>query len=304
MSERSPKTSFDFLKLLIKGIITGIPGIIKFSIVSAVISFIVSNAIHFYLMGWVNDGWSLGNNPTINAMIFGDGQATSSRVMLFYFLLNYAFWWLINTFRTKGITQTIKLIVTTPVWVTSSLVKTGLSALPLLLAGITASFIVGLSILTGPSSILMFATSLTWLFAQDQSLLVLGLQFGFNDLRNLIGEKHTQLPDKAAPVVAILGSSIGFAYMTFFTPNTRAMLAIIALTIAGSVYMIIQDRKASVAALIVLIVIVTGFAYTTQHVYGDDGGIRENGGWSSVTGGGWLRDQLIEAGYPAPWLEP
>ena len=255
-------------------------------------------------MGWVNDGWSLGNNPTINAMIFGDGQATSSRVMLFYFLLNYAFWWLINTFRIKGITQTIKLIVTTPVWVTSSLVKTGLSALPLLLAGITASFIVGLSILTGPSSILMFATSLTWLFAQDQSLLVLGLQFGFNDLRNLIGEKHTQLPDKAAPVVAILGSSIGFAYMTFFTPNTRAMLAIIALTIAGSVYMIIRDRKASVAALIVLIVLVTGFAYTTQHVYGDDGGICENGGWSSVTGGGWLRDQLIEAGYPAPWLEP
>ncbi len=112
---KGPQNTIQFIWVVIKSIITNIPSIIKGSIISAALSFIIATGIHLYLMGWVNDGWNLGNDPVVNALIFANGQQSSPKVMLFYFLISYVFWWAIGMFRTRGIGTTIKLIVTTPV---------------------------------------------------------------------------------------------------------------------------------------------------------------------------------------------
>ena len=78
---KGPQNTIQFIWLLIKSIITSIPQIIKGMIISTALSFIIANAIYLYLMGWVNDGWNLGNDPVVNALIFANGQQTSPKVM-------------------------------------------------------------------------------------------------------------------------------------------------------------------------------------------------------------------------------
>ena len=298
---KPPQNTFQFIWLVIKSIIKNTPQIVKGMIISAALSFVIANAIHFYYMGWVNDGWNLGNDPVVNALIFANGQQTSPKVMLFYFLISYVFWWAIGMFRTRGIATTIKLLATTPVWVTRSLVKAGIGSFAMLMGGITISFIIGQTILTGPSSIMMFLMTVTWLVSQDQSLMVLGLQFGFKDISGLVNRGHpSRLPDKALPVVGILGATIGFAYMTFFNANITVMATFVVLTIGGIVFMYMRNRNnKQVGVVSVLLIMVTAAAFIAPAVYADDGGIRENGGWGSVTGGTWLRDALISRGLPA-----
>jgi hypothetical protein len=298
---KGPQNTIQFIWLVIKSILSSIPQIIKGMVISAALSFAIANAIHFYLMGWVNDGWNMGNDPVVNVLIFANGQQTSPKVMLFYFLISYVFWWVIGMFRTRGIATTIKKIVTTPVWVSRSLVKAGLNSFAMLMGGITISFIVGLTLLTGPSSIMMFLLTITWLVSQDESLIVLGLQFGFKDLSGLISRGHpSRLPDKSLPVVGILGSAIGFAYMTFFNANTTMMAAFIVLTIGGIVFMYMRNRNGQqVGVMAALLIMVVAASLIAPVVYADDGGIRENGGWGSVTGGSLLRDVLISRGIPA-----
>ena len=204
-------------------------------------------------------------------------------------------------FRTRGIVTTIKKLVTTPIWVASSLVKAGIGSFAMLMGGITVSFIVGRTLLTGPSSIMMFLMTITWLVAQDESLMVLGLQFGFKDLSGLANRgQPSRLPDKSLPVVGILGAVIGFAYMTFFNANTTVMAAFVVLTIGGLVFMYMRNRNSQqVGVMAALLIMVAAASLIAPVVYADDGGIRENGGWGSVTGGTWLRDALISRGMPA-----
>jgi hypothetical protein len=170
----------------------------------------------------------------------------------------------------------------------------------MLMGGIAVSFIIGLTLLTGPSSIMMFLMTVTWLVSQDQSLMVLGLQFGIKDISGLAGGHSTRLPDKSLPVVGILGSATGFAYMTFFNANPTMMAAFVALTIAGVAFMYMRDRKSQQAGLMAaLLILLATASLIAPMVNADDGGIRENGGWGSVTGGSWLRDALISRGMPA-----
>ncbi|MBD3170963.1 hypothetical protein GF326_00680 [Candidatus Bathyarchaeota archaeon] len=58
--EKSPENLIQFIVMILKAYITGIPGMIKWMIISAVISGVLANAVHFYLLGWVNDGWNYG----------------------------------------------------------------------------------------------------------------------------------------------------------------------------------------------------------------------------------------------------
>ncbi len=298
--QKPPENTIQFIVFVVKSIIGSIPQIIKGTIISAVISFIVANAIHFYLMGWVNDGWNPSNDPVINALIFVNGQETSPKVMLFYFLISYIFWWILGMFRTRGVPATIKLIATTPIWVGRSLMEAGIASFALLMGGVTVSFIIGFTLLTGPSSIMMFLMTITWLVTQEQSLMVLGLQFGIKDISSLANkDQPPRLPDKSLPVVGILGAALGFAYMTFLTPNTTGMLVFIVLTIAGVGYMMMQNRKKQAAVMAALFIIIASAAILAPMCLADDGGIKENGGWSSITGGTWLRDALISRGMPA-----
>lgn len=297
--QEGPKNFIEFVFAMIKGMITGIPGMIKWMVVSVILSALIANGIHLYILGWVNDGWNPSNNPTLNAMMFVNGQQYSPKVMLFYFALSYLFWWLLGMLRSKGVGTTIKLIVTTPIWIINSLREAGFAAFPMLMLGIASSFIFGLAILTGPTSLQMFLMVITMLVSQEESVGIFGLQLGFKDISGVINRGQAQVPSKALPVMAVVGAGIGFGYMTFFNSDPFTIGIFAALTVAGLVYMFVKNRNSNQAAMMALMVIFIAGAIAVPAVLGDDRGIQENGGWSSLVNNPWLRDQLIQRGLPA-----
>ncbi len=298
--ERGPESLFEFIVMIIKAYITGIPSIIKSMIVSAVLSAVVTNVIHFYLMGWVNNGWNNAGNPWLDPVIFITGQGPA-KVMLFYFMITYLFWWVIGMFRSRGIGPTIKMTVTAPIWIIKSLTTIGFAVLPMLMGGLAVSFVLGLTVLTNPTAITMFLMMITVLISQDESLIIMGLQLGFKDISGLLNRgKPSPIPDPLVPSAAIVGAGIGFGYIAFLKPSTTIIGGIALLTVAGLVYMFIRNRRSPaivvVATLFVLVTVVTIMA---PMVLADDGGIPENGGWSNLPNMPWLIQELIRKGYPA-----
>ncbi len=299
--EQSPQNFVQFIGMIIKAYITGIPSIIKGMIISIIISAVVANAIHFYLMGWVNDGWNYGGNPALDALIFITGQETSPKVMLFYFMITYLFWWVIGMFRSKGIGKTIKLIVTTPVWIIKSLTSIGIAVLPMIMGGLAVSFLLGLTFLTQATALTMLLMMVTVLISQKESLIIMGLQLGFKDVSGLVNRgQPAKLPPATMPAAAIIGAGIGFGYLSFFKTDQMVMGAVALLSIAGLVFMFIRGRKGQTAAVFVtLLFLVSAFALMTPSVLADDGGIPETGGWGSLPNNAWLVNELIRRGYPA-----
>jgi len=299
--EQSPQNFVQFIGMIIKAYITGIPSIIKGMIISIIISAVVANAIHFYLMGWVNDGWNYGGNPALDALIFISGQETSPKVMLFYFMITYLFWWVIGMFRSKGIGKTIKLIVTTPVWIIKSLTSIGIAVLPMIMGGLAVSFLLGLTFLTQATALTMLLMMVTVLISQKESLIIMGLQLGFKDVSGLVNRgQPAKLPPATMPAAAIIGAGIGFGYLSFFKTDQMTMGAVALVSIAGLVFMFIRSRKGQTAAVFVtLLFLVSAFALLTPSVLADDGGIPETGGWGNITNNPWLIKELIRRGYPA-----
>ena len=298
--EQGPQSLIEFIGIILKAYITGIPSVIKGMVVSAVISAVLGNAVHFYLMGWLNDGWNNGGNPWLDPIIFLVGQ-NPAKVMLFYFMITYLFWWLIGMFRSKGIVPTLKMIVTSPIWMVKSLTSIGFAVLPMLMGGLAVSFVLGLTVLTGPTSITMFLMMITVLVSQDESLIIMGLQLGFKDASGLVNRnQQPRLPSAHVPSAAIVGAGIGFGYMAFFNTNPMVIGGIATLSIAGLVYMFIKSRKGPQAAVLcTLLVLISAVAIMAPAAYADDGGIPENGGWGNLINNPWLIQELISKGYPA-----
>ena len=299
--ERGPQSFVEFIGMIIKAYISGIPSVIKGMIVSVIVSAVMSNAIHFYLIGWVNDGWNDGGNPWLDPMLFLTSQPNSPKVMLAYFMITYLFWWVIGMFRSKGIGETIKMIATSPIWIIKSLTSIGFAVLPRLMGGLAVSFVLGLTVLTKVTSITMFLMMLTVLISQEESLIIMGLQLGFKDVSGLVNRnQQPQIPSAHIPSAAITGACIGFGYMAFFNTNPMVIGGIALLSIAGLVYMFMQSRKGPQTAVIcTLIVVISAVAIMAPVAFADDGGIPENGGWGSLASNPWLINQLISKGYPA-----
>lgn len=298
--EKSPESLLEFIVIIIKAYITGIPSIIKSMIISVIFSAVVTNAIHFYLMGWVNNGWNNAGNPWLDPMIFLTGQGPA-KVMLFYFMVTYLFWWVIGMFRSRGVGSTVKMIATSPIWIVKSLTSIGFAVFPMLMGGLAVSFVMGLTVLTNPTAITMFLMMITVLISQEESLIVMGLQLAFKDVSGLVKRgNEPRIPSAHVPSAAIIGAGVGFGYIAFLKPSATVIAGIAVLSVAGLVYMFIRNRRSpEVAIVATLFVLLSAVAVMSPRVFADDGGIPENGGWSNLPNLPWLIQELIEKGYPA-----
>ncbi len=298
--EQPPQSLLELIFTIAKSYVLGIPSIIKSMIISTILSVIIANAVHFYLIGWVNDGWNSSGDPVLDAMMFTMGQAYNPKIMLFYFMGSYLFWWLVGMLRSRGVVRTITLIATTPIWIAKSLGQAKFAAIPMILGGLAVSFLVSISVLTGPTSIALFLSMITILISQEESLIVMALQLGFKDVKGLLNrEQQIPIPSPAQPVTAILGACLGFGYMTFYDTSAMVIGAFSVITIAALIFMYIRDRNNNTAAIMAVLLLVLMAAQFTPYAQADDRGIRENGGWSSVQPGGWLFNELVATGYPA-----
>ena len=302
LEAKPPENTIQFLLNYITTTIRNIPKTIKQTIIATIISFIAANAIHFYLIAWTNNGYNPGENQFLNAILFLRGQENEPKIILFYILASYMFWWLIGMLRTHGITTTAKLMITTPIWAYNSLAAQGIDAFTLLVLGISLSFIIGLLWLTAPTSLMMLLLTCTWLISQDKSQMVLGIRCVYKDLSNIVNRGATkELPDHSGPVVGLLGAAIGFAYMSFFNPYTLILQVFLFLVVASLLVSIYRKRRNLHTSLLVFFLLFSMVSVFAPVALGDDGGVKELGGWDKLWDNTHFRDDFIRRGLPGSW---
>ncbi|HEX9915012.1 MAG TPA: hypothetical protein VGB32_08840 [Candidatus Bathyarchaeia archaeon] len=300
MSEQQgPQNSIQFIVMLVKAFVTGVPKMIKTIIITVVISGMFTLGLHFYLILVPNDGFNSSGNPILDSiLVLADVNPTPPNVLLFWFLLNFLFWWIIGVFREKGIIGGIKQFVTTPIFVAKSLRDAGLGAFPMLMAGLAFAFTMRLTILGTMTTLQMFLMTIGVLVSQTDSIVLIGLQLGFKDVKGLVSRgQPVQLPGAALPATMVLGAVLGFAYLVYFPFNTLMAQALVALMVIGLIVLFVRGRKSGgVNTLAMALMLLCVFTVAAQPALADDGGAAESGGAMNVINNPTLRDFMISQG--------
>ncbi len=297
--EEGPQNTIQFLTMMIKAIITGIPQMIKSIIVTGAISALITLGLHFYLILFPNDGYNSSGDPLLDSiLVLGDIRPTPANVLLFWFLANYLFWWIIGTFKERGLVGGIKQFATTPIFVATSLKESGLGAFPMLMGGLGFALILRLWILGTMTTLQMLLMTIGVLVSQTDSITLIGLQLFFNDVKGLVNRgKDYAAPVFGLPATLILGSVIGFAYLVYFPYNAQMVQILAGLMILGLVGMFVQGRrkgKADKIAMALMLLCILSLAIAPA--VADDGGAAENGGAQNVLKNATLRDFMIKQG--------
>jgi hypothetical protein len=301
--QQGPQNFIQFLFMVVKSYITGLPKMVKSFILSAVISGLMTLGLHFYLLLFPNDGYNASGDPVLDAiLILADRQPPGPNVLVFWFLLNFLFWYIIGVFNEKGIGGGLKQFATTPVFAVQSLAQAGLGGFPLLMAGVAFAFVLRLFVLVPITSLQMFLMMLTILISQTDSIPLLGLKLGINDLRGLGGKKVAATDASVAEAATlILGALIGFGYLVFFPFDVFMVQVLLGLMVVGLVVVFMKGRggnkKLNMLAMALMILCI--FSFATTPVHADDGGAAESGGAGNVLANASLRDYMIRQGIPA-----
>jgi len=304
MSEQQgPQNFLQFLFMVVKAYIVGIPKMIKSLIITAVISGLFTLGLHFYLLLVPNDGYNASGDPVLDSILILANVQPTANVFVFWFLLNFLFWWVIGVFREKGIAGGLKQFVTTPVFILQSLGQAGLGGFSLILGGVAFAFILRLFLLVPTTSLQMFLIALTILVSQADSIPLLGLKLGINDMKGILGRKGQASETAVAEAASlVIGAFLGFAYLVFFPFNIFMVQVLLVLMVVGLVFVFMRGRgKGRMNALAMVLMLVCVFALATQPVRADDGGAAESGGAGNVIGNAPLRDYMIRQGI-APAL--
>jgi len=185
--EQGPQNSIQFIFKMIKAIVTSIPKMIKSAIVTAAISGLFTLGLHFYLILFPNDGYNTSGDPILDSiLVLANVNPTPPNVLLFWFLLNYLFWWVIGTFKEHGILGGVKQFATTPIFVVNSLRESGFGAFPMIMGGLGFALILRLWILGTMTTLQMLLMSIGVLVSQADSIALIGMQLFFNDVKGLV----------------------------------------------------------------------------------------------------------------------
>lgn len=292
-----PQNTLQFITMMIKSLITGIPQMLKSIIITTILSFVGTLAIHFYLILFPNDGYNSAGNPILNSiLVLGDIQPTAN-VYLFWFLGNYLFWYVIGTFKQYGIAGGVKQFLTTPLFVGRSLKQSGFGAFPMLMGGLGFAFILRLGILGTMTTLQMFLMTIGILVSQEDSITLIGLRLFFNDVKNMVNKGSDEPPEFGLPATMVLGSVIGFAYLVFMPYNVFMVKVVAGLMVLGLIAMFLQGRKRGKAEkLAMVLMILCVFAVAASPVQADDGGAKENNGAMNVINNAGLRNFMIKQG--------
>ncbi len=297
--EQGPQNSLQFLFMMIKAFVTSIPQMLKSMIVTAVISGLITLGLHFYLILFPNDGFNTSGDPILDSiLVLANVNPTPANVLLFWFLLNYLFWWIVGTFKERGIVGGIKQFATTPIFIVNSLKVSGFGAFPMLMGGLGFALILRLWILGTMTTLQMLLMTIGVLVSQSDSIALIGMQLFFNDVKGLVNRgKEYQPPTLALPATLILGAVIGFAYLAYFPYNAQMVQILAGLMILGLIGMFVQGRrkgKADKIAMALMLLCVFSLAFTS--VGADDGGAAESGGAQNVINNASLRNFMISQG--------
>ena len=297
--EQGPQNTIQFITMMITSIIKGIPQMIKSTIITATISGVFTLGLHFYLILVPNDGYNSSGDPLLDSiLVLANVNPTPANVLLFWFLANYLFWWIIGTFKERGITGGIKQFATTPIFAAQSLREAGFGAFPMLMGGLGFALIMRLWILGTMTTLQMLLMTIGVLVSQDDSIALIGLQLFFNDVKGMVnrGKEYTP-PTLALPATLIIGAVIGFAYLVYFPYNAQMVQILAGLMILGLIGMFVQGRRKGKADKIAMaLMLLCVFSVMALPVNADDGGASESGGAMNVINNPSLRNYMIKQG--------
>ena len=297
--DQGPQNTIQFLTMMITSLIKGIPQMIKSMIVTSVISGAFTLGLHFYLILVPNDGYNSSGNPILDSiLVLANVNPTPPNVLLFWFLANYLFWWVIGTFKEHGLVGGVKQFVTTPIFAVNSLRESGFGAFPMLMGGLGFAFLLRLGILGTMTTLQMFLMMIGILVSQENSITLIGMDLFFTDVRKLVNRgQEIESSGFGMPTSLILGSVVGFAYLVFFPYNVLMVQVLLVLMVLGIVGMFVQGRKKGKADHVALaLMLLCALSLMAMPVNADDGGAAESGGAMNVINNVPLRDYMIRQG--------
>ncbi|MDD5603043.1 MAG: hypothetical protein PHG48_03030 [Eubacteriales bacterium] len=290
-----PLTLIGLAGFMIKGFFKSIPKQILWTILRAVLSFVVVFIVHTWLVVYKNDGfWPDASKSYYRLIAFTDTKTQS-----------VAFWsiaaFLLSSFAGRifygGFRKLFADFVSTPDWVITNLRKSGRYSLPAFLTGIilsiAASFFLKSNYVMAVSAIALFLS----ITSGAQGMWFLVLSTGWSDIKRLFLRNKDI---NHGPVAVItFGLALGMIIAASFSQVLWVKIVIIVLCVAGFV-LLVMKKKVSPSTLIWLgaLMAFQAFMLRVSGVYADDGGWSEAGSsfWSWWNSAG--RDQAVGMSVP------
>jgi hypothetical protein len=191
---------------------------------------------------------SLSQSDVAKSVIAAAGLSSRPDALLFWFLFTaiLAFFW--AQLSGRGVRSTLGKLASMPRWIGNSVKTTGMTAFPLVMAGVAAALIARLFLLTSVTGIQFLVLMFGILFSQAESLTVLALRLGYSDLNRLVRKSGPVIPAPGFPVMGVFGAFCGFLGVLFVADSVPVIAIVVVLMIAGSLVIWYRRRNAATVA--------------------------------------------------------
>lgn len=203
---------------------------------------------------------NLNSNKLINPVLAVAGLQSSSNALLFWFLLSAIITFFYSQALNRGIRTVLGKFTTLPGWIGKSAKTTGITAFPLVMAGIAIALIARLYLLTALTGIQFLVLMIGILYSQQESLSILAMQLVYSDLNRVVKKTGPALPAPGYAVMGVTGAFAGFLIVLFIA-DSLAIIAIAAiLAIAGFAAIWYRKKKGLLPGrnLVTVLIICTG----------------------------------------------
>jgi hypothetical protein len=281
---KKPESFPQFLFMLVKGFITGLPKLIARNIIKIVIMAVAILILHTYLLVDLNEGFWFDPNNRLSGMINVRNANTGS--ITFWAVSMFFVTQLWRRSRIKGIKQTLGEVITLPVWLGSCIKNSGKARFIALSVGAALAILVSIFI-TNNWTILVFALLTALSFSSRmQSLLLMAVNLAISDFNKIFRRKAIQKsPSVATTSLIIAGLSLGFIASLFIPQILWARVIAIVLLLVLSVLQIKGIMSPKVAAGFLIFSGMQLVLLRFNIAFADDGGLSEAGGtWRSWIG--------------------
>jgi len=281
---KRPETLIQFLFMLIKGFIAGLPKLIARNIIKIAITAVAILVLHTYLLVDLNEGFWFDPRNRLSGMINVRNANTGS--ITFWAVSMFFITQLWRRSRVKGIKKTLGEVLTLPVWLGSCIKNSGKARFIALSIGAALAILVSIFI-TNNWTILVFALLTALSFSSRvQSLLLMAVNLAITDFNKIFRRKAEQKsPSVATTSLIIAGLSLGFIAALFIPQILWVRIIAIVLLLVLSVLQIKGIMSPKVAAGFLIFSGIQLVLLRFNIAFADDGGLSEAGGtWRSWIG--------------------
>jgi hypothetical protein len=295
---KRPESLLQFLLMMVKGFITGLPKMILRNIVKIVIVTVAILVIHTYLLVDLNEGFWYDQYNKLSGMInVRDAETGAITFWAVAMMLLTQLW---RKSRSKGITKTLGEVLSLPVWLGSCIRDAGKARFVALSVGAAIAILASIFI-TSNWTVLVLAVMTAFSFsARAQSLLMIAINLTISDFSKVFRKGRKRSPSLATSSLVVGGIAIGFVVSLFLPDIFILQIGLVALLIVLSILQAKNFISTSTAAGVLIFSGIQLILMKYNIAFADDGGLSEAGGtWSSWIGSPGSGDAVKMGATPA-----